>query len=202
LSKFTVIAFSCVFFLFGSAAFAQSRFGQFANKGDIAFGFGTIEAPSASSASGDYSPQSMTGGLYPSFSVDFLLHHNFGVSGELSWRASQNLYEGYEPYRPLLYDFGGIWAPRFNKKVGAEVTAGIGAESIRFYSGSYNCNFITCTDYTSSNHLMGHFGAGVKIYVHGNFFVRPEANFYLIRNNVEFSSAYATRVGASLGYTF
>jgi hypothetical protein len=49
---------------------------------------------------------------------------------------------------------------------------------------------------------MGHFGAGVKIYVHGNFFVRPEANFYLIRNNVEFSSAYATRVGASLGYTF
>jgi Outer membrane protein beta-barrel domain len=201
LSKFTVIAFSCVFFLFGSAAFAQSRFG-FVDKGDVAFGFGTIEAPSASSASGDYSPQSMTGGLYPSFSVDFLLHHNLGVSGELSWRASQNLYEGYEPYRPLLYDFGGIWAPRFNKKVGAEVTAGIGAESIRFYSGTYNCNFITCTDYTSSNHLMGHFGAGVKIYVHGNFFVRPEANFYLIRNNVEFSSAYATRVGASLGYTF
>ena len=54
----------------------------------------------------------------------------------------------------------------------------------------------------SSNHLLGHFGGGIKIYVHGNFFVRPEANFYLIRNNYEFSAGYGTRVGASIGYTF
>jgi len=202
LSKFTVIAITLGFFLLGNAAYAQNRFGQFIQKGDLAIGFGTIEAPSASSASGNYSPQTMAGGLYPSFSVDFLLHHNFGVSGEISWRGGRDLYQGYEPYRPIFYDFNGIWAPRINKKVGAEISAGIGAESIRFYSGTYQCNFITCTDYVSSNHFLGHFGGGLKIYVRGNFFVRPEANFYLIQNNNEFSAAYGTRVGASIGYSF
>ena len=197
-----MIVLSCGLFLLGSSAYGQNRFGQVLQRGDLAIGFGTIEAPSGSSASGSYAPQSMGGGLYPSFSVDFLLHHNLGVSGELSWRGGQALYLGYEPYRPLFYDINGIWAPRFNKKVGAEISAGIGAESIRFYPGTYQCNFITCTDYVSSNHFLGHFGGGIKIYVHGNFFVRPEANFYLIENNNEFSAAYGTRVGASIGYTF
>ena len=202
MSKLRVVAFACGFFLFASTAFAQNRFGQLVNRGDVAFGFGTIEAQSASSASGNYAPQSMGGGLYPSFTVDFLLHHSLGVSGEMSWRGGRDIYLGYEPYRPIFYDINGIWAPRFNKKVGAELTAGIGAESIRFYSGQYVCNFLTCTDYVSSNHFLGHFGGGVKIYVHGNFFVRPEANFYLIHNNNEFSSGYGTRVGASIGYSF
>ncbi len=203
MSKLKVLAiFAGFFLLLGGAAYGQSRFGSFAQRGDLAIGFGTIEAPSASSASGNYSPQTMGGGLYPSFSVDFLLHHNFGVSGEMSWRGGQGLYLGYQPYRPIFYDFNGIWAPRFNKKVGAEISAGIGAESIRFYQGQYVCNFITCTDYVSSNHFLAHFGGGLKLYVHGNFFVRPEANFYLIHNNQEFSAGYGTRVGASIGYTF
>ncbi len=202
MSKLTIVGLTCGIFLLTSSAFAQNRFAQFVDKGDVAIGFGTIESPSASSATGNYTPQSMAGGLYPSFSVDFLLHHNLGVSGEMSWRGGRGLFLGYEPFRPIFYDINGIWAPRFNKRVGAELTAGIGAESIRFYSGQYNCNFITCTDYVSSNHFLGHFGGGIKIYVHGNFFVRPEANFYLIRNNNEFSAGYGTRVGASIGYTF
>jgi hypothetical protein len=189
-------------FLLGTSAFAQNRFAQIVQKGDVAIGFGTILSPSSSSATGDYAPQTMAGGLYPSFSVDFLLHHNLGIMGEMSWRGGRNLYEGYEPYRPIFYDINGIWAPRISKKVGAELSAGIGAESIRFYSGSYNCNFITCTDYVSSNHFLGHVGGGIKIYVHGNIFVRPEANFYLVHNNNEFSAGYGTRVGASIGYTF
>ena len=202
LNRSTVLTISIGFFLLTSVAYGQNRFGQLVQKGDLAIGFGTIEAPSASSASNKYSPQTMGGGLYPSFSVDFLLHHNLGVSGEISWRGGRDLYLGYEPYRPIFYDFNGIWAPRFNKKVGAELSAGIGAESIQFYSGTYQCNFVTCTDYVSSNHFLGHFGGGIKIYVHGNFFVRPEANFYLIHNNQEFSAGYGTRVGASLGYSF
>jgi hypothetical protein len=140
--------------------------------------------------------------LYPSFSVDFLLRHRFGVQGEMSWRASRNLYQGYEPFRPIFYDINGIWAPRLGKRLGAEVMAGIGAESARFYPGSYTCNFFTCTNYVSTNHFLGHFGGGVKFYVWGNLFVRPEAHLYLIRNNREFSSGRAQRFGASIGYSF
>jgi hypothetical protein len=199
LRKLILAVVVCGLWIAAGTLRAQAQFGP---KGDLAFGFGTLEAPSSSSATNSYSPQTEAGGLYSNFDVDFLLHHSLGVGGEVVWRWRQNLYEGYEPFRPIFYDINGVWAPRFNKKVGAELAAGIGAESIRFYSGTYQCNFITCTDYVSSNHLMGHFGGGIKIYVKGNFFVRPEANFYLIHNNNEFSAGYTTRVGASIGYSF
>jgi hypothetical protein len=196
LKKF-IVATLCSFLISSGALLAQEN-----HKGDVAIGFGSVLSTSSSNASGDYSPQNMGGGLYPTASADFLLRHNLGVSGELSWRAARNLYEGYEPFRPLFYDINAIYAPRFGKHLGVEAMAGIGAASTRFYSGQYNCNFVTCTDYVSTTHFMGHVGAGVKLYVKGNFFVRPEVHWYLIHNNNEFSSGSAERVGASIGYTF
>jgi hypothetical protein len=198
--KLVLIATSCAFLILGGMTSASAQ--MFGAKGDIAFGFGTLISTPSANATGSYAPQSVGGGLYPVFSVDFLLRHHLGVSGEMSWRGGQNLYEGYEPFRPILYDINGIYSRRFGKKIGVEGMAGIGAESVRFYNGSTNCNFITCTDYTSSNHFMGHVGGGVKLYVHGNFFVRPEVHLYLIQGNNLFSSGRAERVGASIGYSF
>lgn len=169
---------------------------------DVAFGVGTLTAPSASSATGSHAPVSLTGGAYPVFSADLLLKRQFGVSGELAWRASQNLYGGFQPYRPLFYDFNGIYAPKLGKHAAAELSAGIGWESLRFYQGFTSCGAISCTDFVSSNHFMGHFGAGLRYYFRGHFFVRPEADVYVINNNQEFSSPRATRFGVSLGYTF
>jgi len=176
--------------------------GASAQQFDAAFGVGTVIAPSASSASGDHAPVSQTGGAYPVFSADFLFKGRLGVSGELAWRASRNLYAGFQPYRPLFYDFNGIYVPKLGKHAAAELMGGIGWESLRFYQPFLTCSFITCTDFISSNHFMGHFGGGLRYYVHGNFFVRPEAHVYLINNNTEFSSPVATRFGVSLGYTF
>ena len=174
----------------------------FAQDFDAAFGVGTLIAPSASSASGNHSPVSLTGGAYPVFSADYLLKHNFGFGGEIAWRASRNVYAGFQPYRPLLYDFGAVYAPH-TRKVGAELQAGIGWESLRFYQPFFNCGgFSGCSNFVSSNHFMGHFGGGLRYYFKGHFFVRPEAHVYLVRNNIEFSSPLATRVGVSLGYTF
>jgi hypothetical protein len=195
LKKLVSVAGLCaIFLLLSSAAFAQG--------GDVAIGFGTLIAPSSSSATGQYLPQTMGGGLYPSFSADFLIRHRLGVQGELSWRGGRNLYGGYLPFRPLFYNINGIWSPKLGDRVGAELLAGIGATSVRFYTGTYNCNFVTCTDYSSVNHFMGVFGAGLKLYVHGHFFVRPEMRLYLIHNNFEFSSGRAVRAGASIGYSF
>jgi hypothetical protein len=195
--KLTFLAVLCAISLMLMAGMASAQ-----QKGDLALGFGTLISTSSSSATGSYAPQSVGGGLYPTFSVDFLLRHHLGVSGEISWRLKQNLYEGYEPFRPIFYDINGIYSRRISKSLGVEAMAGIGAESARFYSGSYSCNFITCTDYTSSNHFLEHVGVGVKIYVHGNFFIRPEAHLYQIQTNTIFSSGRAERVGASIGYTF
>ena len=169
---------------------------------DLGFGVGTLTAPPASSASGNHAPVSLTGGAYPVFSADLLLKKQFGVGGELAWRGSQNLYGGFQPYRPLFYDFNGIYAPKLGKHAAAEVMAGIGWESLRFYQGFTSCGAISCTDFVSSNHFMGHIGGGLRYYFYGHFFVRPEAHLYMIHNNEEFSSGRAARFGVSLGYSF
>ena len=162
---------------------------------DVGFGVGTLTAPSASSASGDHNPVSLTGGAYPVVSADLLLKKRFGVGGELAWRASRNLYAGFQPYRPLFYDFGGIYAPKLGKHAAAELMAGIGWESLRFYQGFTVCGAISCTDFVSSNHFMGHFGAGLRYYFHGHFFVRPEADLYLIQqqSGIQFTSSHKIR---------
>ncbi|HET7441336.1 MAG TPA: hypothetical protein VFJ47_08545 [Terriglobales bacterium] len=182
--------------------------------GDVAFGVSTVVAPSASSASGNYYPQSVGGGAFPVFSGDIIFFkHQFGISTNISWRASQGQYTTFQlfggtlqpltltPYRPIFYDFNGIWTPNRLKRVVPQLEGGIGAESVRFYQPFFSCGFTGCTNYTSSNHFLGHFGGGVKLYVKGGFFVRPEAHLYLVHNNTEFSSGRAERFGVSIGYT-
>ncbi len=194
LRRLTFLGISCVLLLLVSVAGAQ----QF----DAAFGYSTVTSQPASDATGSYSPQMMGGGGWLSFSGDFLFKHQLGVQGEVSWRAKQNIGYGFQPYRPILYDFNGIWAPRFGPRAGAEVMGGFGAESIRFYTPYVNCSFSGCTDYVSSQHLMGHVGGGLKFYVTHSIFVRPEVHAYFIRNNYEFSGPRAFREGVSIGYTF
>jgi hypothetical protein len=142
------------------------------------------------------------GGAYLSFSGDFTPWKQFGFGGEISWRASENLYLGFQPYRPIFYSFNGVYAPKLNKHLSGELLAGIGAESVRFYTPYFTCGFAGCTNYTSSNHFMGVFGGGLKAYARGGFFIRPEVRYYLIHNNVEFNSGHALRPGVSIGYTF
>src|ERR1700756_4443346 len=171
---------------------------------DFAFGISTVNAPSYSSTNTSiYPQQSLTGGTYPSLSGDFLLRKHVGVMGEISWRASQGLYDGYQPYRPIFWDFDGIYISQLNKHVAVEVSAGIGAESTRFYNNYYTCSYISgCTNYATSTHFMGQFGAGLKLYARGGLFVRPEIHYYLVNNNVEYTSSRVFRYGASIGYAF
>jgi hypothetical protein len=176
----------------------SSAFGQ---QFDAAFGVSSISSPQGITTNGLFFP-SDRGGLYPSFGADLLLRHRLGFEGELSWRASQNLYGGSQPYRPLFYSFNAIWAPKLSKNFTAELLAGVGGEDVRFY-GFTNCNnFFGCTTYASSNHFMGDFGGGIRAYIWHDVFVRPEARLYLINNNVEFSSNKVVRYGVSLGYSF
>jgi hypothetical protein len=169
---------------------------------DAAFNVSGLSAPSSSISGGVLYP-SESGGIYPGFSADFLIHHRFGIEGEVSWKASQFNYGGYEPVRPVFYAFNALWVPRISKNISAEIMAGVGGEDLRFYQNGYVCSFaFGCTTYVSSNHFMGDIGAGIRAYFWHNAFIRPEARLYLINNNNEFSSSYATRYGIALGYSF
>lgn len=192
MKKNIVIATTVVFLFLATAAFAQF---------DAAFGVSTVKSSAATTSNGFLFP-SVSGGAYPGFSADFLVHHHLGVEGELYWRASQSLYGGYQPYRPLFYAFNAIYAPKLTKNITAELMGGIGGEDVRFY-GYTNCSsFFGCTTYTSSNHFMGDVGGGIRAYIWHDLFIRPEARLYLVHNNAEFSSGTIGRFGVSIGYSF
>ncbi|MGD1215274.1 MAG: hypothetical protein ABR861_09845 [Terriglobales bacterium] len=186
-----------------AALAAFSNFAQ-AQKVDLAFGVSTVTAPSASFTEGVETAPSLTGGAYPGFSGDVLFWHHMGIGSEVYWRASQSsdyLGSGFN-YRPLFYDFNAVYSPKLASHTYLELVAGIGSLSTRFYTGT-SCGPYSCTNYQSSNHFMGDFGAGIKFYPKGGFFVRPEARLYLVNNNTtDYSSSYVTRFGASIGYTF
>ena len=168
---------------------------------DLGFGISTTTSSGPTTSNGLLFP-SLRGGVYPGFSGDLLLRHNFGFEGDLFWRASQTLYGGYQPYRPIFYSFNAIYAPKITKNISAEVLGGIGGEDLRFY-GFINCSsFFGCTTYSSSNHFLGDVGGGIRAYFWHGAFLRPEARVYFVHNNVEFSSGTVARYGVSLGYTF
>jgi hypothetical protein len=194
LKKLTLLLALCVLFVAARTAHAQQL--------DAALGFGTMTATSGPDDLAGGNTVSQRGGLFPSFSADvlFLHHHQIGIQGEVAWRASQNLYADTLPFRPILYDFNGIWAPRVGKRIQPELMAGFGGETLRFY-GQINCTFVGCTDYSSSEHLTGHLGAGIRLYVWHNVFLRPEAHVYEIHNNNEFPSSNANRFAISIGYS-
>lgn len=183
-----------VVFLFATIA-AQAQL-------DVQFGLSTTSGQSASSAGINNAPVNIGGGAYPFFAADYKFFHSFGVGGEITWRGSQNLWAGQLPYRPLFYSFNGVFAPRF-KNVGVDLQAGIGAESVRFYTGSVSCSYFSgCSNYQSTNHFMGHLGGGLRLYPKGNFFIEPQVHEYFVRNNFEFSGPRVTRYGLSIGYSW
>jgi len=187
--SFLLVAFGLILSL-GSTARAQ----QF----DLTFGVSALTGPSSTPTL-----QTIGGGAYPSFGLDFLFFHNLGVGFNASFRAKQNLYQGFQPFRPYFYDVDAVYAPPLGKRAQAELSAGIGVESIHFYTPFVTCSSFTgCTDFVSSNHFLGQFGAGLRLYVTNRIFIRPEAHVYLVRNNFEFSGSHATRFGVSVGYSF
>jgi len=172
---------------------------------DAQFGIGGMNAPSATNFNlndFNHSPQSLSGGVYPSFSADFIIWRNLGFNGEVAWRATRGMYQDLTPYRPIFFDFNAVYA-RKTGRIGYAAMGGIGAESIRFYGDFLNCNnFGQCTNYVSSNHFLGHVGGALRLYLTNSIYLAPEAHFYFVHNNVEFTAAHVTRYGLNIGYTF
>jgi hypothetical protein len=190
----TILSLACLLaFFLGGTLFAQQV--------DAEFGINSVSSVSTNN-NGNVSLQSIGGGVYPSVAADFPFFHGLGVGGEVTWKGSQGLYGGFQPYRPILYDINAVYARKAGP-VGFAVMGGIGSQSTRFYQPYVQCGAFTgCTNYTSSNHFLGHIGAELRFYVFGPVFVAPEGHMYFVHNNFEFSSGNVARYGVNLGVTF
>lgn len=197
--KFAFLATALAVLAFASMASAQ--------QGDAYIGGGTMLSPGASSCG----PQSdgnfrcpEKGGTYLNLGADVIFKGRIGAAFDVNWKASQGNFGGLGiPYRPLLFTFNGVYQPRLGKKAGLDLFGGIGWQSTRFYGyqPTSNCVYFGAC-YTSSNHFLVDVGAGVRYYVWGHMFVRPEARvFHVLNNSDNFTSGNVVRVGASIGYT-
>jgi len=187
--------FATIFAVFALASLASAQ------QGDAMFGFGTLMSSGSCNNNTGLCPEK--GGLYPNVGADVIFHKRVGIAFDVAWRGSQGNYAGIGlPYRPILYDFNADYQPRLSKKVGADLFAGIGWQSTRFYSGNYTCSYFSCINYVSSNHFLIDAGAGIRYYFWGHVFVRPEIRYYNIHNNTaDFTSGNVFRAGGSIGYT-
>ncbi len=184
--------------------FAVLFFSLFASaqQGDAMFGGGTLLS-SGSCNVNTGCPEK--GGFYPSVSADVIFKKRIGFNFETAWKGSQGEYggPGGQPFRPILTDFNAMYQPKINKKVGVDLMAGIGLQSTRFYeyTNTVNCIYYgACFD--TSHHFLVDIGGGIRYYVWGHVFIRPEAHYYHIVNNTnDFTSNDVVRVGASIGYT-
>lgn len=169
---------------------------------DIAVSGSTLYSFRPLNASQAFQPPAEKGGVYPGANALVVFSNHFGFDVEGSFRYHKAIYNDYQTYRPVLYDFNGVYQAPVSRKFNAEFMAGIGGERLLFYNEFFSCQPVNtpCAAHISSNHFMEHIGVGVRYSFWRHFFIRPEAHYYLINNNYQFHSDSVFRVGASIGY--
>lgn len=146
------------------------------------------------------------GGLFANTGGSLMITPHYGFGGEVSFRTSQGGYAGLK-YRPIFYDFNGIYHPMATKRLVPELQAGLGAVNLRFYQNQQACDaFAGCSTSNffveSSNHFQLHFAAGLKYYAKGQFFVEPKFDLRWVDNFFQFGSNWVPEYSVNVGYTF
>lgn len=176
----------------------------FAQAQQIDFGVGgsTLWSVKSLSASQAFIPPALSGGTYANASLQYLGEQRLGLNIEGAARIKEGLYNGFQFYRPILYDANAVYARPLRPKMRADVMAGAGGETLLFYNTT-SCTYGNgCRTYVNSTHFLVHFGIGIRYYFWRTYFVRPEGHYYFIPNNFQFNSDHVFRVGVTIGHTF
>ena len=169
---------------------------------DLMFGAGTLYSFKSNSASQAFIPPPEKGGVYPGAGIQIGIQGPFSFAAEGSFRYHRDLYNGFQEYRPILYDVNAVYSSHVAKKIPVDVMAGIGGQTLLFYNVFGSCPNGGCSVSVNSNHFLFHTGVGLRYYFFHQMFVRGEAHWYIIPNNYQFHSDNVFRVAASVGYTF
>jgi hypothetical protein len=189
--------------LFGGVQFAHAQ------GADVFFGLGSATDKSTGQlidtfGDGNLYPAPALGGTFGTFGADFMFKPTLGVGGEYSFRFTQGPYAGLN-YRPKLYDFNAIWMPlSISKKIAPEFQAGIGGATLSFYYPA-QCDQFACSSSTyleSSTHFQAHLSAGLRIYVKGGIYIKPQIDGHYVHNLYQFGSDWVPEYTVSVGYTF
>jgi hypothetical protein len=176
------VASSVLLLVISSFAGAQSRF-------DFYFGMGTTQVGSSgqviqNSSTGDVSQTPHMAGVFGTIGGGLFLKENYGFGAQVSFRFKQGDYVGYG-YRPIFYDFNGMWTPKVGKFVVPEFQGGFGGLNLRFYDASNP--YVDSTGRVSTfagsfNHFQLHAAAGLRFKAKDHIYIRPQVDYHWVPN--------------------
>ena len=155
-------------------------------------------------------PGPTIGGVFGVFGVDFMLKAHLGFNGEYAFRFAQAPYlplAGLN-FRPGFYDFNVVYQPLSGKRIVPLVEGGIGGARIALYqTQTVSITGITST-FTipaglNANHFQVHAAVGVKLYVKGNIFIKPQFDIHYVTHLTDqFGRDWVPQYTVAVGYTF
>lgn len=155
-------------------------------------------------------PGPTMGGLFGVVGADFMFRPHLGVNAEYSFRFAQSPFlplAGLN-FRPSFYDLNAVYQPFSGKRrIVPILEGGIGIAKVSLYFNQQACVATNCTNsssiFGSSNHFQLHGAAGVKIYVKGRLFIKPQFDLHWARQlNQEFARNTVPEYTVAVGYTF
>lgn len=181
-----------------------------AQQGNVYIGLGTAQDSSNGETInplgiGYYTTPKLTG-LFATVGGGFMVTNHFGAGAEINWRAGTGDYAGLN-YRPVFYDFNGIWQPIKTKRFVPEVQAGIGGVHLGFSANQTLCDQIVgCSTVSlgseSSSHFQVHLALAARLYVTPHIFLRPAVDAHFVNNFFQFGSDWVPEYTLGLGYSF
>lgn len=161
---------------------------------------------------GNCEPGPTMGGVFGVFGVDFMFKQHLGFNGEYAFRFAQAQYlpDAGLKYRPGFYDFNAVWEPTAgaDKRIVPVIEGGIGGARIALYvAQSVSVTGIT-SNYSypagiNANHFQIHGAVGVKLYVKGNIFIKPQFDIHYVTHLTDqFGRDWVPQITAAVGYTF
>jgi hypothetical protein len=161
---------------------------------------------------GNCEPGPTIGGVFGVFGADFMFKPHLGFNGEYTFRFAQADYlpDAGLKFRPGFYDFNAVWEPTAgsDKRMIPVIEGGIGGARIVLYQ-VVQCSItaINCTQSyaagINANHFQIHGAAGVKLYIKGNIFVKPQFDIrYVTHLTDQFGRDWVPEITGSIGYTF
>lgn len=150
------------------------------------------------------------GGVFGVFGVDFMFRPHFGVNGEYAFRFAQANYlpDAGLKFRPGFYDFNAVYEPISGKRVVPVIEAGIGGARIALYetqtvSVTGITNTFSIPAGLNANHFQVHAAVGVKLYVKGNIFIKPQFDIHYVTHLTDqFGRDWVPQYTVAVGYTF
>ena len=155
-------------------------------------------------------PGPTIGGLFGTFGVDVRFKRHLGINAEYAFHFRQVpfLPDDSLNMRPAFYDVNVMWMRVAGKRIAPLLEGGAGGARLGLRSTSTTpitgiTNISSFSAGSRPNHAQLHFGAGLKFYVKGNIFVKPQFDLHYVFNFTDqFGRNLVPQYSGSVGYTF